>query len=133
MFSAACVALFMGYPRDVVIALSHPKTGIAGEQTFLPSVAELRASLDRRVETEAGKERRERERERVQRILENPLVVATPEERERAIKRYLDEIRPGLVAGGAEPLAPPETPQEAFERMSAAAGVDPAAIPNARP
>src|SRR3954466_14566571 len=49
VFYAATKALLSRYPEAIVAALCDPQNGIAGEQTFLPSIAELRASLDRRM------------------------------------------------------------------------------------
>src|SRR5215203_3559285 len=49
VFYPATKALLSRYPEEVVMAACDPQTGIAGEQTFLPSIAELRASLDRRM------------------------------------------------------------------------------------
>lgn len=114
VFSAACVALFMGYPRDMVAALAHPKTGIAGEQTFMPSIAEIRASLDRRIDADAAKERRQREREEFLRLTAPS--AATPEERERGAKRW-EEIK-SAITGEVTRNAEDER-QAAEQRLSA--------------
>lgn len=116
--------LFAGYPRDLVIALSHPRTGIAGEQTFMPSVAELRASLDRRVEAGAAEERREREREEFLRLTVAVSVPATPEQREQAVAYYFRQVRPGLASGGARNTVL-ESPEDALQSVLDRAKAEP--------
>lgn len=48
VYTTAVIAVLQSYPPDVVEFVTDPRTGIAGQQTFLPSVAELRKALDDR-------------------------------------------------------------------------------------
>lgn len=91
VFYAAAKSLFTRYPEPVVVALGDPRHGIAGEQTFLPSIAELRASLDRRMApilAENEKRRRYAETEELLRQRASP----TPEQRLSATARW-DAVR----------------------------------------
>jgi hypothetical protein len=98
VLAAAFKRVLSGYPEAVVLEVADPLTGIAGKQTFLPSPAELKAELDKRMDAVALRVRRERERNETQKLIAAATVQATPEERERAVRRYFDEVRPGLKA-----------------------------------
>lgn len=78
--------ILLAYPESAVRRVAHPLRGIAGQQTFLPSPAELKAALDKIIEAEAVKARRERELARTREFLTECGV--TPEERERAWARW---------------------------------------------
>lgn len=87
VYLAAATRVLMAYPADIVTATADPLGGIAGEQTFLPSIAELRASLERRmapIRAAEEKRRRYAETEKLLRESANP----TPDQRERAFNRW---------------------------------------------
>jgi hypothetical protein len=50
MYSAAIASILAGYPRSVVERATDPRTGIASESKFLPSVAEVREFCDHEAE-----------------------------------------------------------------------------------
>lgn len=83
----AYVRVLQAYPPDVVQAIADPLTGIAREQTFLPSIAELTASLEHRmapIRADEEKRRRLAETERLLRQSATP----TGEQRQRAVERW---------------------------------------------
>jgi hypothetical protein len=82
VLAAAFKRVLGGYPAEVVAEAADPLTGIAGRQTFMPSPAELKAELDRRMGPVWAEARRAREEEETQRLLV-VLDAATPEERAR--------------------------------------------------
>lgn len=88
VYLAACIRVLMAYPEEVMRAVADPLTGIAGEQTFLPSIAELRASLDRRYAPILAKQRHEEEIARTREIIDAAPDRATDEQRDRAIEHW---------------------------------------------
>jgi hypothetical protein len=101
--------LLGAYPLEIAIAVADPLTGIAGEQTFLPSPAELKASLDRRLAAATAKAKRDRdlkEQMRQRREFDARQAATTQEERDRAVRRYLEEIRPGIQAADVRAIDP---------------------------
>jgi predicted Zn-dependent protease len=83
----AYVRILQVYPPEVVQAIADPLTGIAREQTFLPSIAELTASLERRMgPIRAAEEKRRRFAETAEFLRQsaNP----THEQRESAAERW---------------------------------------------
>lgn len=71
-------------------AVCDPRDGIAGEQTFMPSIAELRASLERRMAPIYTRQEREARFAETERLLAE-LTGATDEERQRAWAFWQDE------------------------------------------
>jgi hypothetical protein len=98
----------MAYPEEVVAAVADPLIGIAGKQTFLPSVAELKAELDRRMAPIWAAQVRDRfARERLQRREER----MTPEQRARALAHWEQqkaEVRGNICKTRAEEVAAAE-------------------------
>jgi len=96
VFYSATKALLSRYPEEVVMAACDPQTGIAGEQTFLPSIAELRASLDRRYLPILAKQRHEEELARTRKILDEGKIEHSSTEAERvlaAAAKFHEEAR----------------------------------------
>lgn len=109
----AYVRVLQAYTPEIVAAIADPLTGIAREQTFLPSIAELTASLERRmapIRADEEKRRRLAETENLLRQTAKP----TGEQRQRAVERWertKDEIT-GRVRQGHEDIR-----QEAERRL----------------
>lgn len=100
VFLAGTVRLFMHYPVDVVMRVVDPITGIPGKQKWPPAPADVKEALDVFMAADAAKAKRDRDLERQladRRAFEARQVATTQEERDRAVRRYLEEIRPGLA------------------------------------
>lgn len=67
VFTSAVIRILMGYPPEVVQSVADPLTGIAGEQTFLPAPAEIKATCDRRYAPILARQERERRDEEFRR------------------------------------------------------------------
>jgi hypothetical protein len=96
VFYPATKALLSRYPEAIVMALCDPQNGIAGEQTFLPSIAEMRASLDRRMAPILAEQAKRQRFAETERLLKAP-AKATAEERARAVEAW--ERQRAEVAG----------------------------------
>lgn len=131
VFYAAMKRLFVQFTEDIVAAAVAPRTGLAGKHEWPPSQAQVVTELNRLTEDAAAKERRQRDREDFLRLTAPAPIAATPEERERAVKYWLERVRPTMQGHGAE--TPTETPQQALARLCAEHGVSPASIRDRRP
>jgi hypothetical protein len=110
------------YPLEVIAVVAHRTKGIAGEQTFLPSFAEVKACCDKHygpILTREARERREAEffaaREERRR-----------EERERAergasvdrVTEHWDAVRREMTAAAEAGKPAPEPPAAVLARTS---------------
>lgn len=105
VYLAACIRVLIAYPEDVMRAVADPINGIAGKQTYLPSIAELKAELDHHITpilAEGEKRRRYAETEQLLKAdPDNP----TAEQRARAAERWertKAEIRGDVVQSQAQ-------------------------------
>jgi regulator of protease activity HflC (stomatin/prohibitin superfamily) len=80
-------AMLASFPQDIVQAVTDPVRGIASEQNWVPTLAELRHACEKRMEPIRQKAKREAELRRTQAVLAAP-AAATAEERERAVAKW---------------------------------------------
>ncbi len=82
IYVAAVTAVLAEYPASVIAAVTHPVTGFARRQKFLPTIAELTEVLDGELAREI------RESQPPQKTEDRPEI--TPEERARVAKRFAE-------------------------------------------
>ena len=129
-FVTAVAAVLSRYPEDIVRRVTHPVDGLPGKSNFPPSVAEVKAACEQAMKPIYELQRQERERNRSAALLAPPVV--TTEQRERATRRWFDEIRPSFIPAARQT----ETKEQAAEKLMHIAGMSPeafAAIPDAKP
>jgi hypothetical protein len=114
VYLAAVMRVLMAYPEEVMRAVADPLTGVAGEQTFLPSIAELRAALDRRYQPILTKQRIEEKIARTRRIIDEAPDRPTAGQRTRAVDRW-EHTKAELRGGVAR--SHEETRRDAEERL----------------
>ena len=129
LFIRAAATVLSGYPEDVVRKVTHPAFGIPSKLKFLPSIAEIRDACEEEMKPVYAARRREIEAERNRRMLAPPTV--PPESRERAVKRWFDDIRPSMIPAAKAT----ETADQAKARLLELSGMSQAdfdAIPDAK-
>jgi hypothetical protein len=104
VFVPALAAMLASFPEDIVQAVTDPVRGIASEQNWVPTLAELRHACEVRLKPRQEAAKREAELRRTQALLAAPSP-ATTEERERAYREYMERIRPGLKGEVAQTRA----------------------------
>jgi hypothetical protein len=127
-FVTAVAAVLARYPEDIVRRVTHPVDGLPGKSNFPPSVAEVRAACEQAMKPIYELQRQERERNRTAAMLAPPVVTA--EQRQRATKRWFDEIRPSMIPAARQT----ETREQAADKLMGIAGMsaeDFAKIPDA--
>lgn len=87
IYLAACIRVLSAYPEDIMRAVADPITGIAGKQTFLPSIAELKDALDQHMAPILARQKQEAEIARTRKIIDEGQVNHTPGEAERVMAR----------------------------------------------
>jgi hypothetical protein len=113
-FVTAVAALLSRYPEEIVRRVTHPVDGLPASHTFPPSVAEVKAACENLMGPVYAARKREIEAERMRHLLAPPVVTA--EQRERATRKWFDEIRPTMAASD-KPA--PETPDQAKAKLRA--------------
>jgi hypothetical protein len=129
-FVTAVAAVLARYPEDIARRVTHPVDGLPGKSNFPPSVAEVRAACEAAMKPIYELQRVEREKARTATLLAPPVVTA--EQRERATRRWFDEIRPSMIPAARQT----ETREQAAEKLMGIAGMsaeDFAKIPDAKP
>jgi hypothetical protein len=87
VFVPALAAMLASFPQDIVQAVTDPVRGIASEQNWVPTLAELRHACEVRLRPRQEKAKREAELRRTQAMLAPP-PPATAEQRERAVAKW---------------------------------------------
>jgi hypothetical protein len=146
LFVANAVTMLSQYPEAVMTSACNPRSGIQTRSKWPPKVSELRDACEAALAEHTSRERREL-LSRHGALIDTPHGPApldppelTPQEqRNRAVARWENEVRPELVARRyAEAKQPKETPTEALKRLAAEIGrtltdADIARLPNAPP
>jgi hypothetical protein len=104
VFVPALAAMLASFPEDIVRAVTDPVRGIASEQNWVPTLAELRHACERLMKPRQDAAKREAELRRTQALLAAP-APATTEERERAYRDYMERVRPQLKGEVAQTRA----------------------------
>ena len=130
-YVTAICAVLTYYPEPVVRKVTHPLHGIPGKLKWLPSIAEVKAACDAEVEPIRVQQAAEERIRRTNAMLrENSAEL--PENRERAVRRWFDEIRPSMIPAAKKT----ETADQAKARLLELSGMSQAdfdAIPDAKP
>jgi hypothetical protein len=130
LFIRAAATVLAGYPEKIVRRVTHPAYGIPSRLKFLPSIAEIRDACEEAMKPVYAAEREEKLRAKNAALLSPPVVTA--EQRQRATKRWFDEIRPSFIPAARQT----ETREQAADKLMGIAGMsaeDFAAIPDAKP
>lgn len=95
VYTTAVISVLASFPEDIVVAVTDPVRGLPSESQFLPTIAEVRAACDRRMQPIFAALRRRREAEELRAILArdpNP-----PDEHEHElVSRGFDELRASI-------------------------------------
>jgi hypothetical protein len=129
-FVTAVAAVLARYPEDIVRRVTHPVDGLPASHTFPPAIAEVKAACERLMEPVYAERRRQLDADKTRHMLAPPVV--TTEQRERATKRWFDEIRPAFIPAARQT----ETREQAADKLMGIAGMsaaDFAKIPDAKP
>lgn len=130
LFIRAAATVLSAYPEKIVRRVTHPAYGIPSRLKFLPSIAEIREACEEAMKPIYEAEREDRLKAKNAVLLAPPVVTA--EQRERATRRWFDEIRPSMIPAARQT----ETCDQAADRLIALAGMsveDFAEIPDAKP
>jgi hypothetical protein len=130
LFIRAAATVLSAYPEKIVRRVTHPAYGIPSRLKFLPSIAEIREACEEAMKPIYAAEREEKLK--AERALRLPPPVVTAEQRERATRRWFDEIRPSMIPAARQT----ETREQAAEKLMGIAGMsaeDFAKIPDAKP
>lgn len=123
VFVPGAIRVLSAYPEEVVRRVADPLTGIAGRQTFPPSIAELKAECDRHMEPLRQEATRRERVERERRLLASCPEPPTPDERRRAVEEWERRRREIEATAGRSPvealaLATGLTPDEAAAKLA---------------
>lgn len=128
LFIRAAATVLAAYPEQVVRKVTHPAFGIPSKLKFLPSIAEIRDACEEAMKPIYAEAREEKlKAERAHRL---PPPVVTAEQRERATRKWYDEIRPSMIPAARQT----ETREQAIDKLMGIAGMsaeDFAKIPDA--
>jgi hypothetical protein len=114
IYVAAAVRVLMAYPSEIVATVADPLAGIAGKQTFLPSIAELKAECDRRhAEVVRRVERQRCINEQIdrRRLIED-------RSRRPTLEQLKEKFGPTWGLGGAAPRENASRPVSELQAMS---------------
>jgi hypothetical protein len=106
IYLAAFERVLSSYPPEVVRDVADPVRGIAGEQTFMPSQAELKAACDKRMAPILARQERERIDEQFR---QKRAEARAEDERIAAEKEHRAEVvRDAMLKNGFQPKEPGE-------------------------
>jgi len=108
--SAIC-AVLANYPEQVVRRLTHPLDGLPGKSQWLPTIAEIKSACDAEVEPIYAKAAAENKIRRTNAYL-NETAAEPIENRQRAARKWFDEIRPSMIPAAKAT----ETKEQAAQR-----------------
>ena len=129
-YVTAICAVLAYYPEPVVRKVTHPLHGIPGKLKWLPSIAEVKAECDAEVEPIRARQAAEERIRRTNAMLRESSP-ELPENRERAVRRWFEEVRPTMLP----PAKATETADQAKARLLELSGMSQAdfdAIPDAK-
>jgi len=84
VYAGALVAILTGYPEEIVLTVTDPRTGIAGRSQWLPTIAEVRSACEKEATKRFEIDRRQ---SRSDDVLALPPMSAEDAERRKAVVR----------------------------------------------